>query len=835
MQISNNIVNVTDSTANAHAKVVTRNRISARQITSYIKSALPEGRPLPDDVWQQRHTGIVILLWLHVIGIAAFAAFTASGLLANLAEVGLVALTAILAASKFLGRKLRSVIASFGLITCSATLVHLSGGYIEFHFHFFIMVAIIALYQDWLPFLLTIWYVVLHHGVIGVINPSSVYNHPDAIANPWKWAAIHGGFVLGISAASIISWRLNEAARARTELVLSSVGEGLYGVDLRGKITFANPAATALVGWSENELNGRSIHTLLHHSNRSEGDTAYLSPRDDSYPSDDRDSPVVNTLEKGVVCQGTDGLFHRKDGTTFPADYVSTPLRQHNLIVGAVIAFKDSTERTRSEEVLRESEKSFRLMFASNPLPMWVYDLETLQFLDVNNAAVSKYGYSREEFLEMRITDIGPPEDAPRLLEKAKKERSDLEYSDHLRHRRKDGHAIDVQIVSHKLEVVGRPAMLVVAEDITERKRAEEQVKRQVRHLAALRDIDTAITASFDLRVTLKVLLDQVTTQLNVDAADVLRLNPHTQLLEYSAGCGFRSAILNRPRLRLGEGHAGRAALERRTIRISGLIDTGELFRPPLVKGEDFTTYYAVPLVAKGRVNGVLEVFNRAPIEADSGWVDFLETLAGQTAIAIDNAELFNDLQHSNVELALAYDTTLEGWSSALDLRDKETEGHTQRVTQGAMQLASAMGIGGGEMVHIRRGALLHDIGKMGIPDSILLKPGPLTDEEWEIMRKHPAYAYELLSPISFLRPALDIPYCHHEKWDGTGYPRGLKGEQIPLAARIFAVVDVWDALRSDRPYRSAWPEERVRAHIRELSGTHFDPNIVEAFLKMEM
>ncbi|HLE26688.1 MAG TPA: HD-GYP domain-containing protein, partial [Anaerolineales bacterium] len=145
-----------------------------------------------------------------------------------------------------------------------------------------------------------------------------------------------------------------------------------------------------------------------------------------------------------------------------------------------------------------------------------------------------------------------------------------------------------------------------------------------------------------------------------------------------------------------------------------------------------------------------------------------------------------------------------------------------------------AMGMSDAERVHLRRGALLHDIGKMGVPDAILLKPGPLTDEEWEIMRKHPVYAYEMLLPILYLRPALEIPYYHHEKWDGTGYPHGLKGEQIPLAARIFAVVDVWDALRSDRPYRPAWPAEKVQEHIRSLAGTHFDPQVAKMFLTLE-
>jgi HD-GYP domain-containing protein (c-di-GMP phosphodiesterase class II) len=147
------------------------------------------------------------------------------------------------------------------------------------------------------------------------------------------------------------------------------------------------------------------------------------------------------------------------------------------------------------------------------------------------------------------------------------------------------------------------------------------------------------------------------------------------------------------------------------------------------------------------------------------------------------------------------------------------------------LRLARALGLAEADLAHVRRGALLHDIGKMGIPDSILLKPGPLTDVEWEVMRRHPAYAYQLLAPISYLRPALDIPYCHHERWDGLGYPRGLAGEQIPLTARIFAVVDVWDALSHDRPYRQAWPAARVRDHIRALIGSHFDPHVADVFL----
>jgi putative nucleotidyltransferase with HDIG domain len=337
-----------------------------------------------------------------------------------------------------------------------------------------------------------------------------------------------------------------------------------------------------------------------------------------------------------------------------------------------------------------------------------------------------------------------------------------------------------------------------------------------------------------DLRLTLKVVLDQVTEQLAVDAASILLLDAHTQTLRYAAGRGFNTVVLKDTRLRVGDGFAGRAARERRLVSVPNLGDVEDAFaRSPLLNHEAFVAYFAAPLMVKGQVVGVLELFHRAPLEGAPEWLEFLDALAGQAAIAIDGATLFDELERSNHALALAYDTTLEGWSRALDLRDRETEGHTLRVTEMALRLAQTMGVSEAQLIHIRRGALLHDIGKMGIPDSILHRPCPLSDEEWVVMRKHPTYAHNLLSPIAYLKPALDIPYCHHEKWDGTGYPQRLRGEAIPLAARIFAVVDVWDALSSDRPYRAAWPAERVQAHIRSQAGTHFDAKVVESFLRL--
>jgi HD-GYP domain-containing protein (c-di-GMP phosphodiesterase class II) len=359
-----------------------------------------------------------------------------------------------------------------------------------------------------------------------------------------------------------------------------------------------------------------------------------------------------------------------------------------------------------------------------------------------------------------------------------------------------------------------------------------EQTQRRLKHLQALRAVDETITGSLDMRLILNVLLDQISAHLRVDAVDILLLNVHTQTLNYFVGHGFRTNKITRSLVKVGEGHAGRVALERRSVYIPDNFGAGiSPARAAILAGEGFAAYYGVPLIAKGQVKGVLEIFHREPFTVAGDWLEFLDSLAGQAAIAIDNTELFKGLQRSSAELLVAYDTTLLGWSKALDLRDKETEGHTQRVTEITVNLARASGLSEPELLHVRRGALLHDVGKLGIPDSILLKPGPLTEAEWVVMRQHPTYVFEWLSPIAYLRPALDIPWAHHEKWDGTGYPRGLRGAEIPLAARIFAVVDVWDALRSDRPYRQAWPEEKVLEHIRTLAGTHFDPQVVKLFL----
>ena len=372
----------------------------------------------------------------------------------------------------------------------------------------------------------------------------------------------------------------------------------------------------------------------------------------------------------------------------------------------------------------------------------------------------------------------------------------------------------------------------IAQKELVQRRETEKRLHLQLKRLSALQNINIAITTNIDLQIPLYLLLEQVTEELNVDAADVLLLDEEKQELIFVAGQGFKTDALRYTKLDVGQGMAGRAAETGEVIHVNNLNDEStSLQKSPLIKDENFVAYFGVPLITKGNVKGVLEIFHRSELHPNEDWMDFLNTLTSETAIAVDNAQMFRDLEKSNLDLAVAYETTIEGWARTLELRDMETVGHSQRVLNLTLQLSRKLGIADDEIRHVQRGALLHDIGKMGIPDSILFKEGPLTKEEWVTMRKHPKFAYDMLSAIPFLKKAMDIPYCHHEKWDGSGYPRGLRGEEIPLSARIFAIIDVWDALRSDRPYRKAWSDEEALKEIKRGKGKHFDPVVVETFL----
>jgi len=504
-----------------------------------------------------------------------------------------------------------------------------------------------------------------------------------------------------------------------------------------------------------------------------------------------------------------------------------------------LITFRDARRRRIAESESRRGAETLRAYIESAPLGIVGVDaLGTVQLW--NPAAEQIFGWSEKEVMGEPLPVV-PRERLQEMWSHFDRTASgDSLVGVQVKRLRKDGRSVDVSVWTSAIRDENGELTGVVAAyaDMTEWNAARRRIRTQYKRLAALRTIDLAITRSLDLNHTLSVIVDQAVNRLRVDGAAVLIADRATGMLHHRAGRGLRNGALTSRRVCPYDGSpAGVAAGRQAPVIVPDLAAgipgaTAHALRDFQIEG--FAAYFAAPMIAKGAVVGVLELFGRKPRRPDEDWVQFFEAIAGQAAIAVDSARLFEDLQRSNASLADAYDATLEGWSRAMDLRDHETEGHSQRVAYKTVELARLLGFDEDALVHVWRGALLHDIGKMGVPDAILHKPGPLDAREWEIMKLHPVLAYELLSPINFLERALDIPYCHHEKWDGSGYPRGLAGEEIPLAARVFAVVDVWDAFLSNRPYRRALPEPEVKSRIRALAGSHFDPEVVDKFLQMD-
>ncbi|MBI5054023.1 MAG: PAS domain S-box protein [Chloroflexi bacterium] len=631
---------------------------------------------------------------------------------------------------------------------------------------------------------------------------------------------------------------------------LEAAANGIVITDRQGVIRWVNPAFTRLTGFTAEESIGQNPR--IWQSGKHDG--AFFKN-------------LWDTILAGQVWRG-EIINRRKDGSLYTEEMTITPVRQVEGEITHFIAIKQNISERKQHEDEREAIIRISNALRTSPtrsemLPVLLDQLNDLFHSDGATLAMQD-PVTGEIVIELGRSIVGrnftgarlaPGQGVSALVIASGKPYLNNDVRNDPRFVPLDqlgeAHAVAcaplitqdhtigaLWIVRQSSITENELRLLVAIADIaanaSHRTTLHEQTEQQLRRLTALHQIDNAISASLDLHIILNVLLNNSVALLGADAADILLYDPYTQTLSYAAGCGFRTRNIEYSQVRLGQGQAGTAALERRVIALPDMDQADIAFKlAALLADEGFVSHFCAPLIAKGQIKGVIEVFHRARLDPPAGWLDFLETLATQAAIAIDNATLFDHLQRSNLELKLAYDATIEGWSRALDLRDKETEGHTQRVAEMSVRLARSLGMRDEELIQVRRGALLHDIGKMGIPDRILLKGGSLTEQEWDIMRRHPTYAYELIAPIAFLRAALDIPYCHHEKWDGSGYPRGLKGEQIPLAARIFAIVDVWDALRSDRPYRQGWSETKVREHIRANSGTHFDPQVVETFMRM--
>ena len=483
----------------------------------------------------------------------------------------------------------------------------------------------------------------------------------------------------------------------------------------------------------------------------------------------------------------------------------------------------DITERKQAERNIYESEERFSTIFHASPIPILIIRMDDGKFTDANEAFQNLSGYSREEVMEHSPFELNQwvyPDDLRRLEMMVRQKGIVHDFETKLRS--KSGVIHEVLMSTAPIVVGGKRYVVNLAYDITTRKQHEIELLTIAKLSAALRTAPSRAEM-------LPVIVEQLVTLLNCETVSIEITDPLTGDAVTEAAYGSWEALIG-TRQKCGTGINNIISQTRQAYSTNDLQNDPNLAYPEWTINEIHGGIGA-PLIAQNQLIGFAWMGRKSEIaEAE---IRLFTAAADIAANAIYRATLHEQSQKDAADLILAYDSTLEGWAHALELRDQETEGHTRRVMQMTVDLARNMGVGKNELENVRRGALLHDIGKMGIPDSVLLKPGTLNDYEWEIMRRHPEYAYQFLEPIEYLHPALDIPYCHHEKWDGSGYPRGLKGTQIPFIARIFAIVDVWDALRSDRPYRAAWNPETTRKYIIDQSGIHFDPQVVHMFLEL--
>jgi PAS domain S-box-containing protein len=602
--------------------------------------------------------------------------------------------------------------------------------------------------------------------------------------------------------------------RANFEKLAGNMTEGYQVIDFEWRYRFLNDAALDHARKSREELLGRTMT--------------------DVYPGIDQTDMfqlLLDAMENRQPHQ-FENTFIYPDRTT--ADFF---LSVFPVEAGIGIISIDLSDVRRAEQTVLEREKNLIQLAERSKHLVWTMDL-AYNFTYVNPIVKSLFGYSSNEVTNTNLSQYLSPDDfqwitqkMEAILKSEQKHQSLVLETDFINH---TGKLVAVELHARAiLSAEGKPVSLQgITRDITEQKRAQKEQEKLIARLSSLRRIDQLINSLAPVELGLQQVVLEAINSMEIDAAAILlKTGPH-KVLQTAAHHGFYHPDSTGIELRQNDGYAGKAAMNRVTVSAENIqAPSSEFTRSEMATREGFHAYGCTPIIVKGNLLGLLEVFRKEDRAPSEDTLDFMQTLAGQAGILMDTLTSFKELNIANDQLFLAYDANIEGWSRALDYRDRETEGHSQRVTEITIALAELIGVPQDQFKYIRWGALLHDIGKMGIPDSILHKPGKLTGQEWEIMKLHPTIARDLLKPIIYLEPSLDIPYCHHEHWDGSGYPRGIHGDDIPLAARIFSVADVWDALRSNRPYRPAWPEAQVLEHLKDIAGTHLDPQMIALFL----
>ncbi len=611
-----------------------------------------------------------------------------------------------------------------------------------------------------------------------------------------------------------------ELAEKRARNLIENARDVIFTLSVDGLITSLNPSFEVFMGWPRTGWVGRSYEELV-----AEQDRARI-----------RDQ--FERIRLGETLRAFRLHMYTHAGELRVVEMNVSPEVKNGQVVGLLGIARDMTEEQRAEDLLKLSEKRFRALIENSSDAIFLGSAEGL--ITYASPSITKIlGYAPEELVGRQGIELVHPEDQQGLLSALAEllQNPEKMVSVQYRHRHKNGswRWADA-VIRNMLADPNISALVGNYRDITELKRTETELSRQAQNNATMYQLSLQMLTSFNLDQIYEDIRLAVQKMMPCDVLVIALLDESAQEIE-DVYLWDRDRRWPGRKYPLGQGLTDFIISSGRTMLVNDwdashdeATRTNEFGYP----GHPVHSVLAVPLIrTKGKSLGMISAQSYSSGAYDTEQERLLLTLANQVSEAIENALLFNDLQRSNIELSRAYNATIEGWSHAMDLRDKETEGHTQRVTELTLNMARSMGLKEEELIQIRRGALLHDIGKLGIPDNILLKSENLTQDEWVVMRKHPVMAYEMLSPIAYLEPALDIPYYHHEKWDGTGYPRGLKGKQIPLAARIFAVADVWDAVTSDRPYRPAWTKEKSLEYIRGQSGKYFDPAVVDTFLAL--
>lgn len=562
-------------------------------------------------------------------------------------------------------------------------------------------------------------------------------------------------------------------------------------------------------------------------------------------------TPQSFTDEIVAIAEGKTHYEHETFLSTLQGErreqWIAITLPEHAGFDRVLVSTLDITERKKMETALRESQARLEGIITSALNAIITTD-SAQRIVIFNPSAQKIFGYSAAQAIGRKLDILIPQryrENHGELVRQFGKtgitNRAKGEM-DTLFGLRANGEEFPMEAFISQNDIHGEKFYTVIMQDITERKQAEVALRQHATELETLVAVSTSLRSALTVGDMIPLVIRQACRVSGAANGSIFLVEPQSgDLLStgwFSAEADRMIPYANAASIRhaAGEGATGR------------VVATGEIYVVVEMHSDQVTTILpeeedhlrgmhagiSLPLRAHDRIVGVMHVSLREQRAFTDDEIHTLTAMAEMAGNAIHRATLYEQsLQHTR-ELSQEYDSTLAGWARALELRDELTEGHTRRVTELSMRLARRMGLGEVELVHLHRGAILHDIGKMGIPDSILLKNGPLDSVEREVMSRHPQYAYDMLSPIPFLRPVLDIPLYHHERWDGTGYPRGIRGEEIPLVARIFAVADVWDALTSDRPYRPAWTKSHARQYIRQQAGKYFDPKIVDVFLKMK-